>query len=78
MAEGLANVIGKRVAMVDTERGSDFYCQAVASRAVHPEAFTFDALYSRSLTEVLAEAAPESSPSPEAGRFAIRSNGSTS
>jgi hypothetical protein len=55
VAEGLANLIGKKVALVDTERGSDFYCQAVASRLVHPEAFTFDALYSRSLTEVLAE-----------------------
>jgi hypothetical protein len=55
VVEGLAKVIGKKVALVDTERGSDFYCQAVATRPVHPEAFSFDALYSRSLTEVLAE-----------------------
>jgi hypothetical protein len=55
VAEGLANLIGKKVALVDTERGSDFYCQSVASRIVHPEAFVFDALYTRSLTEVLAE-----------------------
>jgi hypothetical protein len=55
VAEGLAGVIGKKVALVDTERGSDFYCQPVATRPVHPEAFAFDALYTRSLTEVLAE-----------------------
>jgi len=53
LAEGLAAKDGKRVAYVDTERGTDFYCQAVPNRAVHPEAFDFDALYSRSLTEVL-------------------------
>lgn len=53
IAEGLGKVSGKRVAFVDTERGTDFYCQAVASRAVHPEAFDFDALYTKSLTEVL-------------------------
>jgi hypothetical protein len=44
----------KRVAYIDTERGTDFYCQAVPTRAVHPEAFDFDALYTRSLTDVLA------------------------
>lgn len=53
LAEGLAQHSGKRVAYVDTERGTDFYCKAVPSRAVHPEAFDFDALYTRSLTEVL-------------------------
>jgi len=53
LAEGLAKHSGKRVAYVDTERGTDFYCKAVPSRAVHPEAFDFDALYTRSLTEVL-------------------------
>jgi len=53
LAEGLAQVTGKRVAYVDTERGTDFYCKSVPSRAVHPEAFDFDALYTRSLTEVL-------------------------
>jgi KaiC/GvpD/RAD55 family RecA-like ATPase len=55
VAEGLANLLGKKVALVDTERGSDFYCQSVPSRLVHPEAFVFDALYTRSLTEVLTE-----------------------
>jgi hypothetical protein len=53
LAEGLSATYGKRVAYIDTERGTDFYCQAVKSRAVHPEAFDFDALYSRSITEIL-------------------------
>ncbi len=54
MAEGLAALDGKRVAFVDTEFGSDFYAQAVKERSFHPAAFDFDALDSRSLTEVLA------------------------
>src|SRR5262245_18092702 len=53
IAEGIAKLTGKRVALVDTEHGSDFYCQAVPTRAVHPEAFDFDALYTRSITETL-------------------------
>src|SRR5574338_282563 len=53
IAEGLAKLTGKRVALVDTEHGSDFYCQTVTSRTVHPEAFDFDALYTKSLTEVI-------------------------
>jgi hypothetical protein len=52
MAEGLAKVRGKRIAYVDTERGTDFYAQAVKDRKVHPEAFDFDALYERSIAEV--------------------------
>lgn len=52
IAEGLANASGKRIAYVDTERGTDFYCKA-APRSIHPEPFDFDALYTRSLTEVL-------------------------
>jgi hypothetical protein len=52
MAEGLANVRGKRIAYVDTERGTDFYAQAVKDRRVHPSAFDFDALYTKSLAEV--------------------------
>lgn len=51
-AEGLAKMTGKRVAYVDTERGTDFYCQAVKERPIHPEAFDFDALYTRSLSEI--------------------------
>lgn len=52
IAEGLAKASSKRIAYVDTERGTDFYCKA-APRAIHPEPFDFDALYTRSLTEVL-------------------------
>lgn len=52
MAEGLAKVRGKRIAYVDTERGTDFYAQAVKNRKVHPDAFDFDAVYERSISEV--------------------------
>lgn len=55
MAEGLAKLTKKRVAYVDTERGTDFYCQSVNERAVHPDAFDFDAIYTRSITEVSRE-----------------------
>lgn len=53
IAEGLSKVSGKRVAYIDTERGTDFYCKNVPARTVHPEAFDFDALYTRSLTEAI-------------------------
>lgn len=53
LAEGLGKLTKKRVAYVDTERGTDFYCQAVPTRAVHPEAFDFDAIYTRAISEVL-------------------------
>lgn len=53
LAEGLGKISGKRVAYIDTEHGTDFYCQAVQTRAVHPEAFDFDALYTRSIMETL-------------------------
>jgi hypothetical protein len=53
IAEGLGKISGKRVAYVDTEHGTDFYCQAVPTRAVHPEAFDFDAIYTKSITEAL-------------------------
>lgn len=53
IAEGLAAKSGKRIAFVDTEHGTDFYCKAVPTRHVHPEAFDFDALYTKSITEVL-------------------------
>src|SRR3990167_11352513 len=52
-AEGLAKRSGGRVAYVDTERGTDFYAQAVGAREHHPAAFDFDAIYTRSLTETL-------------------------
>jgi hypothetical protein len=54
-AEGLAAHCGRRVAFVDTERGTDFYAMAIPDRPLHPEAFDFDAIYTRSLSEVLDE-----------------------
>lgn len=54
-AEGLAKLTGKRIAYIDTEHGTDFYAQAVKERMFHPEAFDFDAMYTRSLTEILHE-----------------------
>lgn len=54
LAEGLAARAKKRIAYVDTERGTDFYAMEVRERKVHPEAFDFDAMYTRSLAEVLA------------------------
>ncbi len=52
IAEGLASSTKKRIAYVDTERGTDFYAKDVPARVVHPSAFDFDAVYTRSLTEV--------------------------
>ena len=51
-AEGLVADTGKKIAYVDTERGTDFYAKE-APRTVHPEPFNFDALYTTSLMEVL-------------------------
>jgi hypothetical protein len=53
IAEGLARHTGMRVAFCDTEQGTAFYGQEVAQRAVHPEAFDFDVLHTKSITEVL-------------------------
>ena len=53
LAEGLSKISGLRIAYVDTERGTDFYCKDVPARKAHPDAFDFDAIYTRSLTEVL-------------------------
>lgn len=55
IAEGLAKATGGRIAFVDTERGTDFYCKEVPERTVHPAAFDFDALYTKSMTEILTE-----------------------
>ena len=55
IGEGLAKHDGKRLAMVDTEHGADFYSMNVPERRVHPAAFEFDALYSRGMMEVLQE-----------------------
>uniref|UniRef100_A0A6M3LFY1 Putative ATPase domain containing protein n=1 Tax=viral metagenome TaxID=1070528 RepID=A0A6M3LFY1_9ZZZZ len=53
IAEGLAKITGKRIAFVDTERGTDFYCKTIPERKLHPQAFDFDALYTKSITEVI-------------------------
>ena len=55
LAEGLAKHEKTRIAYVDTERGTDFYCQTIKERKTHPEAFDFDAIYTKSLTEVIKE-----------------------
>lgn len=52
-AEGLAKKEGKRIAYIDTEHGTDFYAQAVPQRTWHPAAFDFDAIYTRSLADVI-------------------------
>ena len=49
----MARHTGKRIAFCDTEYGTAFYGQEVAQRAVHPKAFDFDVLYTKSITEVL-------------------------
>lgn len=54
IAEGLAKLSGKRVAFVDTEHGTDFYCKDVPTRQCHASAFDFDAIYTRALTEITA------------------------
>ena len=53
VAEGLARQTGKRIAYLDTEFGTAFYGQAVAERGVHPQAFDFDVLYTKSITQAL-------------------------
>jgi hypothetical protein len=53
VADGLAQHSRKRIAYVDTEFGTIFYGQSVPQRRVHPGAFDFDVLYTRSITEVL-------------------------
>lgn len=52
-AEGLAKRDGKRIAMVDTELGSDFYAMDIPERQVHPKAFDFDVLNTRSIMETV-------------------------
>ncbi len=56
-AEGLAAREEKRIAYIDTEHGTDFYCLKSTNREVHPEAFEFDAVYTRSLSDCLRAAA---------------------
>lgn len=53
IAEGLAKKENKRIAYIDTERGSDFYCMDIPERAVHPKAFDFDRIVTRSIMDTL-------------------------
>ena len=53
VAEGLAHHTGKRIAYLDTEYGTAFYSQHVTERSVHPQAFDFDVLYTKSITQAL-------------------------
>jgi hypothetical protein len=55
MAEGLAARMKKRIAFIDSEHGTDFYARAIKARTVHPAAFDFDAVYTRSLAMTLDE-----------------------
>jgi len=52
-AEGLAKKEGKRIAYIDTERGTDFYAMTIPERSVHPAAFDFDRLVTRSIMETV-------------------------
>jgi hypothetical protein len=52
-AEGLAAREGKRIAYIDTERGTEFYAMDIPERQVHPQAFDFDRIITRSLMETL-------------------------
>lgn len=52
-AEGLAAREKKRIAYIDTERGTEFYSMDIKERRVHPAAFDFDRMISRSLMETL-------------------------
>ena len=49
----MARHSGKRIAFCDTEYGTAFYGQQVAQRAAHPDAFDFEVLYTKSITQVL-------------------------
>lgn len=53
VAEGLAARSGGRVAVIDTENGTDFYTRDIPERTVHPMGFDFDVLKSRSIMETL-------------------------
>lgn len=53
IAEGLARRESKRIAYIDTERGTEFYAMRIPEREFHPEAFDFDRIVTRSITETL-------------------------
>src|SRR5689334_5279338 len=52
-AEGLAAREKKRIAYIDTERGTEFYAMDIPERKVHPKAFDFDRLITRSIMETV-------------------------
>lgn len=52
-AEGLAMRENKRIAYIDTELGTDFYTKDITERKVHPKAFDFDRLVTRSIMEAV-------------------------
>jgi len=54
LGKGLARHSGKRNAFCDTAQDTAFYGQHVEQRVVYPEAFDFDVLHFRPITEVLA------------------------
>jgi hypothetical protein len=51
IAEGLANVENKKIAVIDSEKGYEFYGQAINSRQVHKEAFDFYIVKTKSIFE---------------------------
>lgn len=55
IAEGLADVSGKRVAFIDTEHGTDFYRKEISERAIHPAEFDFDCVDTKSLGQAVSE-----------------------
>ena len=55
IAEGLARTMRKRVAFVDTEAGTDFYAMEIPERKIHPQAFDFDRIETKSLVMTLDE-----------------------
>ena len=52
-AEGLAARDKKRVAFIDTERGTEFYALDIPERKCHPAAFDFDRLITRSIMDTV-------------------------
>lgn len=53
MAEKLAEMEGKRIAYIDTEKGTAFYIREVPERKVHPAAFDIDTLETKSMFDAL-------------------------
>lgn len=52
-AEGMAQRDKKRIAYIDTERGTEFYAMEIPERKIHPAAFDFDRIITRSLMETI-------------------------